>query len=216
MFSDSSDDLRDQSDGGKFIKEEVGPIVGQRILVLRIIRQAVKSCLLRRRGWPLLCQISPIFSESLTDGESALLRRCCSVTAFLRPGSVCLAHALLWVNAGCAVPNPRGVPLKWRGASRRALLGDLCRPPRSCCLSRPERGAPSGLVKRHEGLDTLQTFLGSWCEDFLPPSTTGRSAIAQMARVWARARSGVTAAFIWTESKTVPRNDIRWLGDSVL
>ncbi len=34
VFPDSSDDLRDQSDRGKCIKEEVGPIVGQHIHVL--------------------------------------------------------------------------------------------------------------------------------------------------------------------------------------
>ncbi len=104
--------------------------------------------------------------------ESTLLRRCCSVTACLCAGSVCLAHALLWANAGCVVPILRGVPLKWRGASRRALLGD------SCCPSGPERGAPSGLVKRHEGIHTLLAFPGSWYGVFLPLSTTGRRPVS--------------------------------------
>ncbi len=57
----------------------------------------------------------------------------------------------------------------------RALLGDLCRPPWLCCWSGPERGAPSSQVNRHKGLYTLLGFLGSWCWDFLPPSTRGRT-----------------------------------------
>ncbi len=32
----------------------------------------------------------------------------------------------------------------------------------------------------------------------------------------ARARSGAITALMWAESRTVPRNDIRWLGDSAL
>ncbi len=42
VFPDSPDDLWDQSDRGKSVKEEVGLVVGQRVHVLRIISQAMR------------------------------------------------------------------------------------------------------------------------------------------------------------------------------
>ncbi len=43
------------------------------------------------------------------------------------------------------------------------------------------------------------------------------SLLKVVASFWmARARSGAITALMWAESRTVPRNDIRWLGDSAL
>ncbi len=42
LFPDSPDYLRDQSDPGKRIEEEIGPLVGQRIPVFEIIDWAMR------------------------------------------------------------------------------------------------------------------------------------------------------------------------------
>ncbi len=82
------------------IKEEVGPIVGQRIwcitcMYLQTNTFGSECCLLRQRGRPLACRRLPILPESFVGGASTGLRENCSEIACLLPGSVCPAHALL-------------------------------------------------------------------------------------------------------------------------
>ncbi len=84
----------------KSIKEEVGPIVGQRIwcitcMYLQTNTFGSECCLLRQRGRPLACRRLPILPESFVGGASTGLRENCSEIACLLPGSVCPAHALL-------------------------------------------------------------------------------------------------------------------------
>ncbi len=122
---------------------------------------ANESCLLRRRGQPLLCWRSPRFREPFVGGASTRPRRHCSEIACLLPGSTCLVHALLSVNASWAEPIPRSALLEWRGASRRDCPGDLYRTPPSCCLNRLRRGVPSGLAERCEGPNILPASPGS-------------------------------------------------------
>ncbi len=94
------------------------------------------------------------------SSEKTLLRDSMSAPWFSLPGT-CIA---LSERRLCCAHSKR----RYTRVKKRALLGDLSRPPRSYCPSGPESGAPSGLVKMHEGLDTLLAILGSWCGYFLP------------------------------------------------
>ncbi len=88
LFPDSPDYLREQGYRGKSIKEEVGPIKGQR----------VPECfLLRRRGRPLSCQRFPIFAESFVGGVSTRLSICVALSEHkLSRGWVLEYHPSWW------------------------------------------------------------------------------------------------------------------------
>ncbi len=93
---------------GECIKEEVGPVVGQRVPVLRIINWASESCLWRRKGLLLPCQRSSRSSEPPADGASTPLRGHCSEITYPLLGSVCPAGVLPSASAGWAEPIPEG------------------------------------------------------------------------------------------------------------
>ncbi len=207
-FPDSPDYLWDQGDRGKSIKEKVGPVVGQHVPVLRKISLAMRvifdSSEAKRStsGLPKIPHISwTVCGWSVHSSEGTLLRDSMSAPRFGLPRGT--HRSIHW----CFFQGARA----WFTMTRRHPWRQTC-------------GGTRGFSQYWRGRMWSRPYWSTEDAEAMRPSIfwntlrgRGTPSLNEATSCWmASARSGVTTALIRAELITVPRNEICWLGDSVL